>query len=608
MSEGFPESTDQSDTRFGVVQSSDGRKIEQIPPLCFRVVAEPSANETSLDWRDAAIGAGILALALLARLHFLLASSDSAWPHSAWFEGDAPLWADWAGAISLGRAFEHGLALHSPGAAYFLQFILRCTGPGNFLAAKAAWCFLSALGCALTYIAARAELPRRAAAIAAVFLAFSFSSYVLATSLNGEALYSLFLPLIVVVSLRLVRRPSWMGAAALGVASGEAMLVRPEHLLLIAALIGWIAWKRRDALGSFGSGVCAAGQLALVAITAIAVCLPWSIMTARATASFNTVAPTIQFERLQPPWTADARAMIESLPAYARADNVQFLATLASQQHLAQVTADVVRSYFRQFGSTPEPLAEWHLVSGQGPLSFALANHPAATGGFSQAALDQRFGPNLKFSLPPHVYLYSHGYTAAIGWIREDPGRWAKLVGRKLEIFLDGATQGLTSRNIPLGQVGERRAVDIFTARSPAWPAWALILGAFFGLGGAVTLVKRKCVPWILIIMYKVVVTAAFFGYARQSASILPAFAVLAGAGLDAALGLLASRVRVAQRIPAWPGSMVWVIAVAALLWSDLSLTSVDERPGTAAAIAPAPGRGSGAWESAQDVMLRPAP
>lgn len=569
-------------------------------------MAEPNANTDKLGWRDAAIGAGILALALLTRLHFLIASSDSAWPHSAWFEGDAPLWANWAKAIISGHQFEHGLALHTPGAAYALCFILDGRAGGNLVVAKVMWCVASALGCALTFVAARAELPRRAAAIGAVFLTFSFSSYLLATSLNGEGLYSLLLPLVVIGSLGLIRRPSWLGAGALGAVNGAAMLIRPEHLLLAFALMGWILWKRRGDVLAMGRCIRTAGQVALAIIAAIAVCLPWSITTARATARFNTDAPAIQYERLQPPWTADARAAIESLPAFARANNVEYLGALASQQHLAQVTGDVVRSYFRQFGSTPEPIAMWHLVSGQGPLSFAMANHPSATGGFSKAALDQRFGADLKFSLPTHVYLYNHGYEAGIGWIREDPGRWARLAARKIGIFFEGAFQGVTARNLPAGREGQRRAVDIFTAR-PFVLWWGLILSALFGLGLGIARRRGTGVLWFLIIAYKVAITVVFFGYARQAASILPAFAFFAALGVDSLLRLAALGLSQRARDVVRRGApALWLLAIGALLGADLSLSRAEAIPDPASPVTPAPRWGVGAWESAVDVKLYP--
>jgi hypothetical protein len=166
---------------------------------------EPITNRLPIDRTDGALAAVAFVLSLITRLHFLLTSPDRTWPHSTWLEGDAPLWARWAGDLEAGREFERGLAIHTPGVAY----VLRCLGCSDatvdFTGAKVVWCVLSALGVALAYVAFRLEFSRRSAAVGAALLAFSFSSYVAATSLNGEALYAAFLPLLVIGTVALAR-------------------------------------------------------------------------------------------------------------------------------------------------------------------------------------------------------------------------------------------------------------------------------------------------------------------------------------------------------------------------------------------------------------------
>ena len=71
------------------------------------------------DWKWAA---AITLLALLLRLAFLFGSPDRAWPHSIWYEGDAPLWVEYAAALDKGEAFEFNLPIHPPGVAYPLSW------------------------------------------------------------------------------------------------------------------------------------------------------------------------------------------------------------------------------------------------------------------------------------------------------------------------------------------------------------------------------------------------------------------------------------------------------------------------------------------------------
>src|SRR5262249_51077569 len=145
----------------------------------LRSVMTPPTNTTPdrigrIDW---VIALAVSVLAILARLRFLLTSPDRGWPHSAWFQGDATLWPDWAAALAQGQEFEHGVAIHSPAAAYVLHWMGYGVGASNFVAAKVVWCVVSALACGATYLAARMEVGKRAAGIAGALVAFSFSQY-----------------------------------------------------------------------------------------------------------------------------------------------------------------------------------------------------------------------------------------------------------------------------------------------------------------------------------------------------------------------------------------------------------------------------------------------
>src|SRR5262245_9733826 len=81
-------------------------------------------SKSPTSWKSAlAWVAAIAAFAIALRLTFLLGAGDSAWPHSTYFEGDAPLFAQWADALDRGRPFEAGLPLHSPVVPHLMHWL-----------------------------------------------------------------------------------------------------------------------------------------------------------------------------------------------------------------------------------------------------------------------------------------------------------------------------------------------------------------------------------------------------------------------------------------------------------------------------------------------------
>src|ERR1044071_5938520 len=113
----------------------------------------PSASNRTLHRRDFGFAAGVFVLALLVRLLFLFSHGDGDWPHSIYYEGDAPEWIRWAQAIDAGKPYESGLPLRSPGVAHLLQVL----GAGEenlkvFVSYKVLWCVISAATCAISYL------------------------------------------------------------------------------------------------------------------------------------------------------------------------------------------------------------------------------------------------------------------------------------------------------------------------------------------------------------------------------------------------------------------------------------------------------------------------
>lgn len=559
----------------------------------------------------------IFALALSVRLLFLYTSPDRSWPHSAYYQGDATFWAEWAAALTAGRPYEYDLPFRSPAVAFVLHWLGFGSAPPpvlviDFTPAKVIWCAVSALGCSLAYLALAVTFTRRAALIAAGVCAFSFASYVQATSLNGEALYTTLLMLIVLGTLWLAERPGWLLAAAVGVLHGLASLVRAEHPLLLGLLGLYLLWRW------WGNGVLSparprtlgrpAGMLAVVGAAFFLVCLPWAVRGTRATERYNTVQTVpLDMDHAYPPWTADAKAFIESLPAFARVENFNYLVHLSQIERLDEVTAaDARRMLVEEFGVVPEPLRTPTFLSSQGGMSFALANHPLAAGGFSKAglAVPGMPDPPINYAIPTHTALHNHGLSIGLGYVQEDPARWLRLVAAKLAIFGQGATQGVGAWNWPLGRDGVRRAVDQFTAAGPVAVYWRAGLGVLFVLGLVIAGVTRRGGIWVLIIASKVIVAVLYYGYARQAASTLPAFAIFAALPIDAALAAVERR---------WRGAREVQIAAAVGIAGALLATDVRAfRAGTTlhitGAVAADERWGGEAFVSFQDFLLRIEP
>jgi hypothetical protein len=494
---------------------------------------------------DLVIGGAVCLVALVSRLLFLLSSVDRKWPHSVLFEGDAPLWTDWVKAIHSGTPFEYGLPIHSPAVAHLLALLGATPTTADWTAYKVVWCVISALTSPILYYAvirtigpaSNLALARPVAVVASMWFALSFHASALATSLNGETLYTFLLVLIIAIGARspTARPLALVSAALLGVLHGLATLVRAEHTLLMLMLIAWeIARPASVAVNLPRVRRLLPAGIALV--SSVLVCLPWSIAGTRATDRMNTYAERLpSYETLSPRWTPDASAFMDSIPAFARLDNAAYLSSLAAAAGQTQIDEARVRRYFlEEFSYTPAPLKTPVFVSSQGPLCFALANHPDSGGGFSRAAFDARFGadPNLTFALPSHLRLYNEGYAVGIDSIREDPAAWLSLVGQKFTRFEGGMTGGFGITNMPIGRTLVRQPVDVATTPWPSGLWWRIPVLVLIAVGALRILVQQRGAVWLIVLLSKLLVTVAFYGYARQSASILPCFAVLLASAL----------------------------------------------------------------------------
>ncbi len=488
-------------------------------------------------WREAAL---LFVLALLLRLLFWRATPDAGWAWSAGFKGDAPVWLAHAQAIRQGEVFELGLPLRPPGMAYLLALVWNGEASGiPWL--RLLWIVLGALLAPLVYAAAARSFDVRVARGAGWLTAMATGPLLLSSSLNNETPYLVIVLASFAVFEDARRRGSWL--VLWSALQGVACLFRVEHALFAGLAFPLLAKTPQR----IGLGVAAL----------LAPLVPWQLAAWRAIDRLNTVEP------VRPPatqrallavetalagvrWAPEAARRREALPAFCRRSASLFVAATVAWRGRREVVPDDLAILDQAFGYFPEPLPH-PFVASYGPLNFALANHPGASGGFDRRPLDVppplAFGsgryptpliaglppPGLALEYPPHLKLLVHGYSIGVKWIIHDPGAFARLAARKLRFFWDGASLGVTGYNLPLGLTGTRRAVDIVTPEpgplGAVWQVGVLVLvvaGAWSGRR------SQPLQPWLLYVASKVAVAIFFFGYARQGALILPALALFA--------------------------------------------------------------------------------
>ncbi len=502
-----------------------------------------SREQGRLGVREVLVASVIFLVVLALRLALLANTPDASWPHSMLYEGDAPVWATWAQQIVAGEPFEENLPFRTPGVAFLLAWIGASAVP--FTAAKALWCAMSAATAAATYLVLARFFTRRVGLIAALFLALSFAVGVAATSLNNETPYALLLIVIVGATLRWCERATITMSITLGVMHALALLLRAEHTLFIAfAAIGMLLAAHRSPTTPQTkpqSWPHIVRQSAWIIAAGVVVLLPWTLRSHAAVVRYNNECAPIPYDSMWPEWREDAIAEYESLPAFVRTGNFATLNTFVRRNQLQEVDAAAVKRYFDEtWGFTPSALPAWSIVSFKGGLDFALANDPRSDGGFSRAPLTDRYDQNPPFSFarPSHAQMVEQGY--AIGWkhLTEDPARARELITEKLLRFTDGTTLGLFAWNWPYNASDEliRQPVDLAVPARWSAPIWSSVVLCAIALGAIVAGFRRGGWLLLLALLYRIVIVAAFYGYARHAVSIAPILAALAAVGVDALL------------------------------------------------------------------------
>lgn len=572
-------------------------------------------RERRLGAGDLAIAAAFMSAALAVRLLSLHHGPDAPWPHSMLYEGDAPVWVQWAQAIGRGEPFEADLAFRTPGVAFLLAWLGLDAAP--FTAAKTLWCVLSAATAGALYLVVARWFARPAALVAATLCTASFGQIALATSLNNEAPYALLVVLAVGGTLALAERPRWWLCAALGALHGAAMLLRAEHMLLLAMLVvvGAVLGRRAGWRRSL------AAQAAVV-LVAVAACAPWSLRSHAAAQRFNTAldAP-LPYDSMWPEWSPDAAAALEELPAFARAPHFRAICRRSLEERWPAVDAARVRAYFDALGPVPAPVPEWTLVSFKGPLDFALANDPRADGGFSRAGLadGDDAAPAFSFARPAHARLVEDGYAVGLGHIARDPARWLSQCGEKALRFADGATTGLGLANWPYPPAFVREPVDMAVAARSDGLWWRVATLGLLAVGCVVAARRPGGTVLLVVLAYRLAVTLAFYGYARQSAAIGPILFAIMGIGLASCIAAIRSRVMNAGTVdepgarPRLAAGLAAGIAATAVVGVAIAATvrapALRARPAQpTGVIVPAPQWSADAFESNTRLVLEPLP
>jgi 4-amino-4-deoxy-L-arabinose transferase-like glycosyltransferase len=491
--------------------------------------------------RDLWTALALWAAAWGARLLFLHAHGDQDYPFSLFYYGDSRTYRELALALLDGRSYDSGLPFHPPLFGWLLAGVIRLVGARPEVI-RALLAGVAALAVPLVWRLGLRLFDRATGWVAAVAATLSFGLMVAAVSPNVETVY---VPLLAGQALAVValadrlgadqggRRPPWLPALAAGSLIGLGSLARAEHLAFFALVPAalLLAPGARAAAGRRRALVASAVALAAGAV----VLAPWVLHAHRGLAAFNRANPGLA-----------------------------------------------------------EPLPTWVAVTSYGPINFALANHPEATGGFEPRPIVGDRGAAIDLRDPRHLDFYLHGYRMGLGWIAERPGRALRLAGAKLGIALDGLGLGFGAADRPAGLAGTRRPVDLFTPDGARW--WGLAALALAAAGGwlARHRWRRGAIVW-LALAHKAAVCVVFFGYARLAVQVLPLVLLLqAWAVVVAVRRLPAPRWR---RVAAAAG-----VAVAVLLALELASAAVSPYRFTVSGSADARGR------VVQDAALRIAP
>lgn len=510
----------------------------------------------------------VFALALAMRLLFWQATPDAEWSHSAFYKGDAPIWLDYARAIHDDAPYELGLPLRPPGNAYLVATVWNGEAEG-LAAVKFLWCLLGAATASLFFAAVRRGFGLVAGCVMGFGLAISHGWMVLSTSINNETPYLFLVACAFYAWPSILSKPTVWRLLLWGGVHALACLLRVEHGLFFGLLMLWLVWQWSNpgdaTWARWGHGLRRGlGYSVQVMAAFVLVLVPWHLDAWDACRRFNDQEPEVnpateQFYRqveqalVGMSWQEDALEAKRALPAASRRAMGNFVAATVFVRGGREVKGEDFVILEEAFGTQPGHLSEHPLIALYGGLNFYLANNAHGVEGFSRGPLNdappltggaQRYPaplvgglppPNLALTYPPHLDIVNRGYAKGLAWITANPKDFTAHAWRKMRIFWDGATLGAGGYNLPFGTSGLRRRVDLVVPyRTMAVTLWQLAWLAVLMLGcrrlgrrTADGLLWQALFPWGAWLLTKVVVTLAFFGYARQGVSVTPVLLLL---------------------------------------------------------------------------------
>lgn len=476
----------------------------------------------------------LFAAGLLCRLAHWVGSPDRSWPWAVAYQGDAPKWQQLAqGASALDP--ETLLPFRPPAMDWFTTLLWDGEAATSWLP-RLALVLLGALVAPLTYRALQRSFEERIAWCAGWICALATNLVLLGSGIHSEIPYLVLFLLALGPWDRLRTAPTALAGIAWGLLQAGCCLFRADHLLTAVLLMAWI--------------LVACGSRRLLAIATMALGLgaglaPWQLHAVGAVQAYETTnTPPLPLPGARLPWDEDALHAVRAMPSFAQAPTFGFVTDTASVRNRTRVTLADLAVLEEAYGSRPGPLPT-PVLALYGPLNFFLGNSPEAGGGFSRAALDRvpplaggasRYPPGLEQVLPrggalalgypPHLEAIRNGYRLGLDWMRAHPGEALGLVARKLVFAWQGTATGLGSAGFPIGASGTRRSVDLTTADGAAAVAWRALLLVLALVGFARCRRAPGAAVWTVFVLGKLVVVAAFFGYARLGALCIPALAL----------------------------------------------------------------------------------
>ncbi|MBI1876098.1 MAG: hypothetical protein HYS05_19710 [Acidobacteria bacterium] len=476
------------------------------------------------------------------RLWFPRAWGELYAPASAFYEGDARAYLNYAAHLVKGIPFDNGIPFHPPGWPFVLSLFFRLEGfnplagvPADQAAIKAFVAVLSGLSVGLTTFVAGRFCGRGAMLAIPLLGIVNFAHVVQGSVPNADALYGLLMVAAVLLAWRWTTdSTSPLGPPRAGLEPGGAPAVQQSTGL--AGILGLVSGFATLVRPEFA--VCALlFGLAFVRIAR----RRWSELITYAFGFALTLTPTTVWH-----W--------QSISTFneTRADRL------------------------------PGRLPRFAPVTSYGAFNFANANHERAPGGFNfdapalrpqTANEEKQFDEGyLDLALPSVYNVYVHGYGIGLWWMIDHPGAALALVGRKAVITSGVFAHGYLQTNLGSSADGVRRPVD--EADPSARWLWPVHVGLV--LWGAWLLARRggsegQRLRWMIFSPLASLAASSllFYGYVRLGAAYLPVFWILQAIAITA----IAGRVPLPRFARARSGLLVLAFGIILLVAEAIGLT-----------------------------------